>query len=37
MTGINRKQLLVLAVLLYFVVTVFGCFLLVAAEKIVPF
>jgi len=37
MAGINRKQLLVLAVLFYFAATVFGCFLLVAAGKVVPF
>jgi len=37
MAGISKQQLLILTVLLFFTVTIVGCFILMAAEKIVPF
>lgn len=37
MRGISRQQILILAVLLFFVVAVMGCLLLIALGKVVPF
>ena len=37
MAGISKQQLLILTILLFFTVTIVGCFILMAAEKIVPF
>ena len=37
MAGITRQQLLILAVLFFFVVAIFGCGLLIAAGSVVPF
>ena len=37
MSGISVQQLLILAILFFFAVSIMGCFILVAAGKIVPF
>jgi hypothetical protein len=37
MASISRQQLLILAVLLYFVVSVIGCLILVAFGRVAPF
>jgi hypothetical protein len=37
MAGISKQQILILTLLLFFTVAIVGCFILIAAEKIVPF
>jgi len=37
MAGISKQQFLILAIMLFIMVSVIGCFVMVAAGKIVPF